>query len=228
MTSNVVKSDQSYDGLFKQAEGVKFLPFVGPLFRETSLRETSLRETSLRILMLGESHYGPQENNRNTRLTRSLVEDDYLSASANGRRFFWTKGFRRVAAMIGGKDYYSSDNVWQQLAFYNFFQQVVGDNAKDKKHINEQTISEARSGLQEVCKILEPNLVIVWGIGRLYDTWLPREMNGVIPELRVFQYQYLPKTVFWAIHHPSIGFSIPEWHEKFLKVRKSIELSGDR
>lgn len=205
---DVENTDTSFDGQLSRSDVVNFLPYVGVKYRTEKRR----------ILMVGESHYGSLERNSNRSLTRSVVEDDYLKASKNGRRYNWTKCFRRVAAMVSNGDYYNSDAEWQKLCFYNFFQTVIGTSPKDKSFLTESSIATARASLNTVCKCLEPHLVIVWGYGRLYDTWMPQDQETMDSALRVFRYAALPGIVFWSIHHPSAGFSIRAWKSKYDQV----------
>ena len=173
---------------------INFLPRIGPKYLETKNK----------ILVLGESHYGAQENNTNRELTRDVF-DNAFSAVSEGEWPSWFKGQRNTAAMITGKGFRESDYIWEELAFYNFFQEVVGDeNHADKKFITKILVENSRKAFFEALTILNPKIVIVWGEGNMYWKWLPSFENGKKLEgEKLFIYEEFPSTFIWCITHPS-------------------------
>ena len=141
----------------------------------------------------------------------------------------YIKCYRNFAAMITGKDYHSSDYIWDYLSYYNFFQKHVGKGSKGKEYINEELIENSRKGYLEVIKILKPDLVIAWGRTLLYYDWVPQEDCDYINEKEfLYRYTSMPNTAIWHINHPSQGFSYDAWHEEFLERLKeiNIDISG--
>lgn len=190
---------------------INFLPYVGPKYLETKNK----------ILVLGESHYGAQDKNTHRNFTRDVVEDDYLSAVSEGKLYPWIKCYRNTAATITGEGYHESDYIWKELTFYNFFQEVVGDeNAADKKFITPELIEKSRKAFFETLAILNPKIVIVWGESKMYWTWLPQESRIVLDaDKMLFSYKNLPSTLIWSIQHPSRCFS----YDRFNKEWESIK-----
>ena len=190
---------------------INFLPYVGPKYLETKNK----------ILVLGESHYGAQKENTRRNFTRDVIEDDYLSAVSEGKRHPWIKCFRYTAAMITGKGYHESDYIWEELAFYNFFQEVVGDNGHaDKKFITSELIEKSCKAFFETLSILNPKIVIVWGESKIYKEWLPTENRIVLDaDNYLFSFHNLPSTLIWSIRHPSLGFSYKEFNKDWESIK---------
>lgn len=195
-----MKTLKDIENELNNSERIKFLPYVGKYY------DTVPRK----ILILGESHYGKQERNNYRRLTRDVVELDYLADVKQGKKNTWIRCYRNTAAVLTGKGYYSSEYVWNDLSYYNFFQQVVGDkDHKDKKYITNQLIEDSRVALGDVLNILSPDFVIVWGYSKIQWNWLPQQGQVTINSSpRIFSINGFSQIPFWCMRHPSSGFSI--------------------
>ncbi len=187
---------QEIEEKLKASKLIKFLPYVGQKYFETKNK----------ILVLGESHFGAQEQNSQRDLTLDVFDDALLAAVSEGRWRRWFRGQRFTAAMITGERYHDSDYIWEELAFYNFFQEVVGVNAADKKFITAELIEKSRNAFFETLTILNPKIVIVWGESKMYWSWLPPfESRKFMEGEKLFFYEEFPSTFIWCIPHPSRG-----------------------
>ena len=189
------------------SENINFLPYIGKNYTESKLK----------ILVLGESHYGGKEKNVNKEWTRQVVRDEYLEDLKKGNKNKWTQVYRYTAAMITGKGYHESDYIWDDMVFYNFFQETVGEGSSNKQFITEDLISKSRVAFFEVIDLFKPDIVIIWGKTRLQNEWLPQEEKEYLAD-DLFIYEKNPSTILWSIHHPSKGFSYNEYHKKWIEV----------
>jgi len=187
-----------------KSETIKFLPYIGENYFNSNQK----------ILVLGESHYGSQKMNSYPMWTRDVIEKEYLQDLAKGIKNSWIKCFRTTAEILTGKEYSCSDYIWKDIAFYNFFQETVGDsNPRDKKYITAELIEKSRMALKDVLEILNPDVVVVWGWGKLMTTWLPIERIKLKETPYIFTINEYPPVPFWCMMHPSS----PRLNRKFLK-----------
>lgn len=197
-----------------EAENIKFLPYIGENYQEASHR----------ILILGESHYGSQALNSYRMWTKDLVQKEYLQDIAKGHKNPWIKCFRNTAEILTGKGYNNSDYLWKDLAFYNFFQESVGDSGfRDKKYITQELIEKSRKALHDVLDILRPDIVVVWGWGKLMTTWLPVAKTKLNTKPYIFTLNGYPPVPFWCMHHPSCGICKNTHKELWQDVQKFLK-----
>ena len=216
--------NESFDDELVKSKNIKYLPYIGKEY---------INEKS-RILILGESHYISEEDykdiknvNLDKNFTRSIFLDCYFPEIRDdgSHPYDWVRCYRNTAAMITGEDYCSSDYIWQKLAFYNFFQSIVGVGSKSKDYINDALINTSQVAFYEVVKILKPSLIIAWGLGRLFNEWMPNdEWEYICEDKKCYKYKHIPKTSIWHIHHPSQGFSYRKYNKEYLEVRKIVKL----
>lgn len=156
---------------------VRFWPFIGEKYFDAGFK----------ILVVGESHYnGKKENDNNRELTIDEFANSYLNIGNKDKNGYYYQfdsfsqyplnqknsnggwlGKRRTAEFIVGAENNShkSDYVWDYLAFYNFYQRLVGccsscDKwySKDKESFHK----EAKEALPIVIKKLKPDLIVIW------------------------------------------------------------------
>lgn len=221
-----------YDTKFRESTHIKFLPFVGKKYKDLKSK----------ILILGESHYlNPYlepneiesyriESNNDIFSTRNTFIDEYFSELRDdgSHPHQHIRSYRYTAAMITGKEYHNSDYIWEHLSFYNFFQEVIGKNAKDKSFITEELIENSRKALWDVTAILSPDLIIAWGLGSLYSSWVPQDdfelVNG---DKYLYKYKHKISPYIWHIPHPSKGFSYENYNKEFMTIIKELNLNID-
>jgi hypothetical protein len=204
-----LESDDSYDDDLESVISLKILPHIGYDFF------SSIPKT----LILGESRYWDKNE-----IIKDNIRDhfDYYGNSVkdNGTAPIELRPFRNTVAMITGKGYHHSDDEWRKLAYHVFFQGIVGNTPEDKSKITRELIEQSQEAYIDVIKILKPQLIIVWGIDRLYKEWIPLKNRKIIDkEKRVYKYIEFPDTIIWHIKHPSRGFSWEDWHNEYLTVK---------
>lgn len=218
----------TYDDATKMWNGtnVVYYPYIGSLYNKSKVK----------ILVLGESHYsGPRKDgldmNTYNALTMETITGDYCKVLwrtenetfwefPKGARFkmnCYINNYRKTANMITGVDIYNCDYTWEQFAFYNYFQRIMGSNAKNQcffKKDPQGFINQARAALFDILEKLSPDIVIVWGIGNLTNEWLPQEgkINNIIKGTQCFKYEKFPNIVFFPTYHPRTNkMSYAEW-----------------
>lgn len=222
-----------YTSFFKETEKffanssvVKYWPYIGKEYFKSSIK----------IMILGESHYLRNQNEREKMekypwWTNDVVVSEYLGQEYT-RSFdsfadfpkcipfskgSHLKGFRNTAKMLAHSGDHCSDYVWDRLAFYNFFQKPVAPCPGSHEWLEadyENYINQAREALDEVIKKLKPDIVIIWGKGKLNKRWLPANKE-----------QLYPNVTFFPINHPSYNIKqkcIDEW-KNFVSRRNISE-----
>jgi hypothetical protein len=224
------KYENELDVEFSKSKYISFFPFIGKKYPEAIPK----------IMVLGESHY-IDPNIPDEEITQEQLKewdnDNYYSRSVFLDDYFpdiredgthpnkWIKCYRNTSAIISGKGYHVSDYIWDYLSFYNFFQNNVGKGAKGKEYINTNVIANSRLAYFDVISILKPDLIIAWGIGKLFYEWVPQENTCFINEnFNLYKYNNLPNTAIWHIPHPSQGFSYDWYHSEFLQVVNELKL----
>ena len=201
---------------------VKFLPYIGEKYFDADFK----------ILVVGESHYnGKKENDHNRELTIDEFANSYLNIGNKDKNGYYYQfdsfsqyplnqknsnggwlGKRRTAEFIVGAENNShkSDYVWDYLAFYNFYQRLVGccsscDKwySKDKESFHK----EAKEALPIVIKKLKPNLIVVWENGRFREADLScQNKNGR---------EYFEGVEVFRINHPARSLIRDEFVSKW-------------
>lgn len=191
-------------------DGVYFLPWVG----------TNYLAQSPRLLLLGESHYG--DNNENPNLTRELT---YNYSEGLWSHRYWTG----IMNTLNDQNTPDARNVfWSKVAFYNYIQDIVG--ATSGIQPTAAMFVSALTGFRSVLNYLKPTHILVLE-KRL---WLNLPTNllssrdivtfgGVSREIATFEFDGGGASATW-INHPSRS-SPKRWHpivKDFLATKKCI------
>ena len=214
----------NYDTQLKQAKHVNFLPYIGEKYAQTSQK----------ILVLGHSHYAvdadsPEEMEKwdiDTERTRTVITEEYREGIAdNGTHpYSYVRCFRYMAAALTGKDYHNSDDKWDELAFYEFYQKHAGTTHNSRQNITPELTEISKKALFEVIGILKPSVVIAWGSELAGDYCLPTDGYTKISDDPLGGvYDVFPDTYFWFMKHPSMGFSYEAGREDWIKVQQTIQ-----
>jgi len=204
--------DDSYDDKFEEHEKIKIWPFVGECYHSAEPK----------IMVLGESPHWDKDGSLQETSRNNLM--DYIESireDGSAPRWAHATGFRNTAAMITGKGFKESDEKWYDMAFYNFYQFIIGVNSKDKSKITPERIIFSKKAFFDVIKILSPDFIIAWGVSKLYN-WLPQEGRIFLnKEKKLYKYEAFPNTVIWHINHPSSSwqrFDLEDWQEKYKDI----------
>lgn len=207
--------DESFDGEFEKIASIKFLPFIGEGYSSAHPK----------IMVLGESTYWDKDDYVKECIRNNMY--DYLeSLRDDGSTPRWANAtaFRKMAAIITGKGSKESDEIWYNLAFYDFCQITIGKTAPDKSNLTKEALEMSQEAYLEVIKILNPNLIIAWGTSDLYH-WVPQNGKiGINESEKLYKYEMFPNTFIWHINHPAKGFnfSLAEWQEKYAEIKKYL------
>lgn len=188
-----------------------------------------------KILVLGESHYCGNEECQGKCGFRAFPEggcedftDKVIKYYLSGRTDKWTPTFRKFERSLVNKEttIEESNEIWQSLAFYNYLQIAMTDTRQGGEYEDYQ---EAGQAFFEVCEKLLPDLIIVWGTGRLYNnmdmvnTSWESGKELIVDEYSVPNgYYILPngkKIRVVAVWHPSTsrGYSWDWWYKVLSK-----------
>ena len=186
---------------------IRFLPWEGHEYRKQAVR----------ILILGESHYSSHREARNftQRLTRQYIAGDW-----NHR--FWTQ----VSQANTGKSYAEIDRreFWNSVALYNYVQAIGVRYSRQKPA--DVLFRQSEAAFFQVLDQLRPTHVLALGY-RLWERLPALEDEALSFVCHGGRHQYGRYRRVWgtilatAIHHPSSGFSAPQWYPvicKFLRM----------
>jgi|TergutMp193P3_1026864.scaffolds.fasta_scaffold27559_2 hypothetical protein len=206
-----LESDVSFDDDLENIPYLKFMPYIGyDYFSSTP-----------KTLILGHSRYW-EENDVNKDDIRDYFDSTYgYAIKDNGTATNKLRAFRNTVAMITGKGYHYSDNEWKNMAYHVFFQGIVGKNSRDKSLITNELIEQSQKAYIDVIKILQPQLIIAWGIDDLYKEYVPQSNREIIDkENIVYKYTDFPDTIIWHILHPSgvYGFPLEDYQKRYLFI----------
>lgn len=162
----------------KSTSSVKFQPWVGDNYENENLK----------ILVLGESHYGNAEENKET-FTQDVIKSWALREEGS------IKFFTTIAKILSDKtEVYLSDNnakeFWHKVAFYNYVQDFVGEEARIRP--TDEMWRQAEKPFNEVLLKYQPDIVVV--LGKDLGWYVEQYAND------------FEKIVFCYWTHPSAGF----------------------
>ena len=129
-----------------------------------------------KILIVGESHYCGNEDCNGKCGFRDFPEGGcenftkdtimkYLSGDCTDG---WTRTFKKFERSLINKEtsLEESYQIWQSLAFFNYLQ-VAMEKARESGTMEDY--KNAEKAFFEVIEELQPDLIIVWGVGKLFN-----------------------------------------------------------
>ena len=116
----------------------------------------------VRVLVLGESHYGPDGTERQDETERVVTW--YTQGGA--RHLFFTKVANVLRRQRGWIDDGELAAVFHEIAFYNFVQTFAGDGPRD--HPTFRQWVDAQAPFKTVLDELRPDAVLVLGLELSY------------------------------------------------------------
>ena len=195
-------------------EHVKFMPWKGENYQKGGFN-------GKKILVIGESFYCSEEEAVAT-LTDKTV-NDYL-AIRNGEyrenNGGWTNTYLKFERSLVGEETTPEDSqkIWNSIAFYNYLQVPMSGARESGLPID---YKNAETAFFEVLNDLQPDLIIVWGVGKLFNnlpedrwTW-GKSLNVEGMDINNGYYQLNNKNEVRciAVYHPSAGYSWDKWHK---------------
>lgn len=189
---------------------IKFLPWVG--------KDYTKAYYGRRILVLGESHYCPEDE------VRPTITQDVITGLFDPDVEFegYMNTFTKFVRALDGTEVERGDQerIWQRVMFYNYVQEPM---TYARVAPTTEQFRASDEAFFEVQNTYRPEAIIVWG-KRLYNN-LPQigEQGPDVRGVETWMYKLADGSVvrLLPIIHPSAAFSPAEWHEvisDFLKV----------
>lgn len=186
-----------------------------------------------KILVLGEAHLcgGCDDCGKvdNAEECADFTSKDCVKLLLDGHTASWTGTFRKFERSLVNHETTldESQRIWNSVAFYNYVQKAMDSSRKAPEWVDFRNSEDA---FFEVLDKLMPDLIIVWGVTRMYDL-MPggdRWREGdelVIDNYKVHNGYYRlsdekEARVLW-VYHPSAGYSWDWWHNVIQKELKT-------
>lgn len=195
-------------------EHVFFKPWVGKNYEKRGFNDK-------KILVIGESFYCSEEEAVAT-LTTNIVED-YLAIRKGEYRDnngSWTNTYLKFERSLKGKETNPEESreIWNSIAFYNYLQVPMSGARESGSPVD---YKNAEKAFFEVLNKLQPDLIIVWGVGKLFnnlpeDRWTwgkPLNVEGRDINNGYYQLNNKNEVRCIAVYHPSVGYSWDKWYK---------------
>lgn len=165
-----------------------------------------------RILILGESHYGTENDNWfNENLTILSIQQKI--GEAEGDPTFYKKAFHTNIFKAFNEKPDSNENkieFWHSVAYFNYVQGSVGEKPRERPKKDKWNLSF--SSVKKTLDLLKPEIIVVLGYTLWENIW--EKFDFEIYEKTTFnknhnvhrlKLEYSP--LMFCIKHPSAGFS---------------------
>ena len=196
---------------------VRFEPWKGENYETSGFN-------GKKILVIGESFYCSEEeaDKYAATLTEKIV-NDYL-AIRNGEfrenKGEWTNTYLKFERSLVGEETTPerSREIWNSIAFYNYLQIPMSGARESGSPID---FKNAEKAFFEVINELQPDLIIVWGVGKLFNnmpedrwTWGKRlDVDGWDINNGYYQLDNEKQVRCIAVYHPSTGYQWDWWYK---------------
>ena len=197
---------------------VFFTPWIGKFYSKKN-------RFGMKILVLGESHYCGGCNQCGLKyaahcddLTTTKCVEDFLynTDSTPG----WKNTYLKFVRSLVGFETNKQDNIdiFNSIAFYNFLQVALTESRKQGMA---EDYEEAKAAFLQVINELKPDLIIVWGVGRMYDElpsqgWIlgkPVIIDDFSVKNGYYQRNDGGKSRIFNVYHPSSGYNWNWWYK---------------
>ncbi len=177
-----------------------------------------------KILVLGEAHLckGCEDcgHVENAEECADFTSTDCIKVLLSGETGSWTGTFHKFERSLVNHetDLEESRKIWDSLAFYNYVQKAMDGSRKSPEWVDFRDSEEA---FFEVIDELQPDLIIAWGVTRMYDLlpggerWRkgePLEIDGYNVKNGYYRLANGKETRVLWVYHPSTGYSWDWWH----------------
>ena len=179
-----------------------------------------------KILVIGESFYCSEEYIKKlpegTSMTDKIVKD-YLAIRKGEYRENnggWTNTYLKFERSLTCKETTpeESQEIWDSIAFYNYLQVPMSGARESGSTIDYRN---AENAFFEVINELQPDLIIVWGVGKLFnnlpeDNWKwgeTLEFDGWPIKNGYYQLNNGEEVRCIAVYHPSTGYQWDWWYK---------------
>lgn len=178
-----------------------------------------------RILILGEAHLCGGCHNcgkvENAEECADFTSTNCIDVLLSGETASWTPTFRKFERSLVNHptDLEDSRKIWNSVAFYNYIQRAMDGSRKSPEWVDFRNSEDA---FFEVIDELKPDLIIVWGVTRMYDSlpggdrWCerePLEIDGYPVKNSFYRLSNGNEARVLWVYHPSAGYSWDWWHK---------------
>lgn len=178
-----------------------------------------------KILVVGESHYcgGCLDcgNIADADECADFTTDHCIKPLLEGTVDGWTPTFRKFERSLVNRktSLEESNQIWNSLAFYNYLQKSMEDV---RQAGNYDDYVAAEPAFFEVLEELRPDVIIAWGVTRMYDNMPGGDRFEAAEDIVVDNYHVRngwyrlgdgkKVRTIW-IYHPSVGYSWEWWNK---------------
>lgn len=202
-------------------EKVFFKPWIGKDYASGGI-------FGKKILLVGDSHYcggckdcGIEAYKEDCE--RKTIES--VQTILDGEKSRWTGTFRKFEKSLVGYEttLEQSAEIWNSLAFYNYLQVAVGGPREAGDYSD---YKKSESAFYEVLEDLQPDLMIVWGVTRMWRN-MPTVGWEKGDEIKIDNYSVKNGWYILAnghrvraiwIYHPSASYSWDWWNKVIKEV----------
>jgi len=177
-----------------------------------------------KILVIGESFYCSEEEAEKYAATLTgKVVTDYLAirnGEFRGNNGGWSNTYLKFERSLVGEETNPEDSrkIWNSIAFYNYLQVPMSGARESGFKID---YKNAEIAFFEVINKLQPDLIIVWGVGKLFnnlpeDNWKwgePLNLDGWSVNNGYYQLKNRKEVRCIAVYHPSTGYQWDWWYK---------------
>lgn len=182
-------------------ESIKIHPWQGAKFSSSQKR----------ILFIGESHYqSTLTSDLDPEFTQKVV-DSYISGNWN-HRFF--TGISRIASGLEARETWNKrTEIWENIAFYNYIQEIVGNDSRMGFYPDKVKKSEA--AFFELLKSLKATHAVI--LSKRLWTLMPNGISEHVRDERLYQYGDADHCLALGLRHPSgRAFKAMECRKRYL------------
>lgn len=197
-------------------ENIFFKPWIGKDYQTGGI-------FGKKILIIGEAHIcgaGCSDcgNTGNAEECADFTSNHCIEQLIDGHTAGWTRTFRKFehSLVSGDVDLEKSRAIWNSVAFYNYIQKSVDAPRTSPEPVDFQ---KSENAFFETLELLKPDLIIVWGVTRMYDNmpskgWEKGE-SLIVDSTEVRNGWYTTDSgkrirAIW-VYHPSAGYSRERW-----------------
>lgn len=205
-------------GKRKTMENIFFKPWFGEDYETGGI-------FGKKILVVGESHYcGHCEgcgDVANAEECAEFTTDHCIQPLLEGYTAGWTGTFHKFERSLVGHetDLNESRKIWNSVAFYNYIQKAM-DGPRTSPDWTD--FRDAEAAFFETLDSLHPDVVIVWGVGRMFDNmpggdrWREGEsleVDGYAVKNGFYRLDNDREARVLWVYHPSAGYSWDWWYK---------------
>lgn len=178
-----------------------------------------------KILVLGEAHLCDECTNcgspENTEKCADFTSSNCIEILLSGKTDFWTGTFRKFERSLVNHEtnLVESRKIWNSLSFYNYVQKAMDTSRKSPEYVD---FLDSEDAFFEVIDELLPDLIIVWGVTRMYDLlpggdrWregTPFKIDGYTVKNGYYRLSNGNNARVLWVYHPSAAYSWDWWHK---------------